>query len=451
MKALLIALALVAAACGSGEITSGSTATTTTEPEPTQLELLTEARALWEQTRPEEYVFRYNLICECVPGPWTMHVKGSRASLVAGPSDHVPYQTIDGILDEITRTLEAGEIPVLVEYSGAGYPVSYIFNVPGLPVDAGYIVKIESFEGDPDLSVIAIQEAELETALTLWNSTGLSSYDYVVSRGCFCPQEFIGPYDGSVTDGEIVRVTFEGVDTAEMEFLKDRSYAEVAPDVDALFEIVRGAIRQADQVTVAYDPALGYPTAVSIDWILNAVDDEESYQFELLGKPVEYPESCSTEGWDASLGPQPGLPEAVAATRLAIFEAAMNCDFAGLVALSEVGELPLETDFGGSGPEKLWERESQGVPLLQVVVQHLNLPFAASGDGDSASFYVWPSAMYDLTSPYGHGLPADEYEALLELYTVAGLEEMFDGIGGYVGWQHVIAADGEWLFFIAGD
>ncbi len=453
MKPLLIALALVAAACGSGEVVGGTDPTTTTafEPEPTQLELLTEARALWDESRPDEYLFTYDVICECVPGPWTVHVDGSDAALIAGPEDAQWYQTIDDIFDEIAQAIDEDQFPVFAEYNGDGVPVSYIFNEPGLASDAGYVVEIRNFDDNPDLESMAVQLAQLDAALTMWQFAGLTTYDYTLTRHCFCPQESMGPYSGTVTDGEITLVTFEGRDVAEIEFLRDRPYYEVAPHPDALFDIVREAIEQADDVVVTYHPQLGYPTSVSIDWIRMAVDDEIGYQLDLEVATADYPASCSTEGWEVSLLPQPGLPEKVAATRRAIFEAAMSCDFARLVSLSDVGDSPLETSFGGSGPEVFWERESEGIPLLRVVVEHLNLPYAMSEDGQGAAFYAWPSAFHNLTSPYGDGIPADEYQALLELYSLEDLEEMFNGIGGYVGWRHVIAADGEWLSFIAGD
>ena len=84
MKSLLIVLALVVA-CGNGEFSAGSnsTATTTTQPEATQLELLSQARALWDETRPDDYVFKYHVFCECFPGPWTLHVTGSDAVSLA--------------------------------------------------------------------------------------------------------------------------------------------------------------------------------------------------------------------------------------------------------------------------------------------------------------------------------------------------------------------------------
>ena len=283
MRSLLIAMALVAAACWTGEVTDGSNSTTsTTEPEPTQLELLTEARALWNETKPDEYLFRYRLICECIQGPWTIHVTGRSTDLLNGPADSVPYRTIDEIFQEIAGALEDGRFPVEAEYGSDGYPVSYIFNGPEMPVDGGFILEITTFDSEPDISHVAIQEAELEDALAKWEQAGPVSYDYVLTRNCFCPQQFIGPYDGSVRNGEIVLVTYQGDDTAKVKGLEDTPYAEVAPDVRAMFEIVREAIKQADEVTVTYHPDLGYPTKVSIDWIRDAVDDEVGYQLETV-------------------------------------------------------------------------------------------------------------------------------------------------------------------------
>jgi len=42
------------------------------------------------------------------------------------------------------------------------------------------------------------------------------------------------------------------------------------------------ALAQASQVTVMYDQALGYPRTIAIDYYANAVDDETSYEAQLL-------------------------------------------------------------------------------------------------------------------------------------------------------------------------
>lgn len=50
--------------------------------------------------------------------------------------------------------------------------------------------------------------------------------------------------------------------------------------VEDLFEVAQDAIETADHVDISYDPDLGYPTTVSVDQILEAVDDEFTWTIE---------------------------------------------------------------------------------------------------------------------------------------------------------------------------
>ena len=51
------------------------------------------------------------------------------------------------------------------------------------------------------------------------------------------------------------------------------------PTVDSLFAWVRHAYeRKAAVVRVTYDPQLHFPANVSIDWDLNIIDDEFSFE-----------------------------------------------------------------------------------------------------------------------------------------------------------------------------
>jgi hypothetical protein len=467
MKRLLLAALFVAvAACGSEDgpgttqIEGTGVTTTTVIPElpgATQQDLLDEARAVWTANRPDSYELTYALACECDSGPWLIRVEGDQTvvSTRVGlePGRDAPYVSVDAIFDEIETTIGRGQFPVDVEYDDDfGYPRSYIFNEPELPVDGGFILTVTAFEtnpspGDPE------QRLAYVDALARWEDSGLAGtdYDYTFTRGCFCPEEFIGPYQVSVRAGEVTSASFNGTDLFDIDILEIGRYDEIIKTVFGVFAEIEQALREADSFTAEYHPDLGYPTNVYIDWIANAADEEVSYTIASLREPVDYPDTCSTEEWNVELVRQPDLPEAVAATRAAIFEAAMACDFAALVALSDVGASPLETTFGGSGPEYFWESEGRGEPILQTIVAHLNLPVSSGEDGTGTVYYVWPSAFTNLNSPNGDGLPVDEYEALLELYSVEDLENMFATIGGYTGWRHVIAADGEWLAFIAGD
>ena len=462
MKRLLTAaLFVVVAACGAEEGAGpgtttidgpGVTTTTTEIPGATQRDLLEEARVAWQANRPGSYEITYSLACECDGGPWLVRVEGdltvvsTRVGL--GPGREAPYASVDAIFDEIAATIDQNQFPVDVEYDGDyGYPRSYIFNEPELPVDGGFILTVTDFEANPSSGDPEQRQAFVD-ALVRWEDSGLAGtdYDYTFTRGCFCPEEFVGPYQVSLRAGEVVSATFKGTDLFDIDVLEIGRYDEIVKSVEGVFNEISRALREADSFTAEYHPTLGYPTNVYIDWIANAADEEVSYTIAALRGPVDYPDTCSTDGWEAELSPQPDLPNAVAATRTDLFTAAMSCDFAAIAAVSDAGDLPVETSHGGSGPEYFWEREREGIPFMRTLVEHLNLNFSAS-EGS----FIWPSAMADLTSPYGDGLSEDDYAALLELYTVEGLEEFFESFEGYVGYRVVIAADGQWLFAIAGD
>ncbi len=460
MKRLLFAaLFLMAAACGSQEIGGpgtthidgpGTTTTTSTLPGATQRDLLMESRILWKANRPDSYEITYALACECDGGPWLIRVDGNQTVVAervgSGPGREAPYGSVDAILDEIETTIGQDQFPVDVEYDDDfGYPRSYIFNEPALPVDGGFILTVTEFEANPSPGDPQ-QRQVFDAALRTWTNAGITDYDFSFTRGCFCPEEFVGPYAVSVRNDVVDTASFRGTDLFDIEMLEIGRYEEIVKTVNGVFDELERALRDADSFTAEYHPLLGYPTNVYIDWIANAADEEVSYTIRSLRDPADYPQSCSTDGGEAELRPQPGLPAAAAATRLALFEAAMSCDFGGIGAVSDAGDLPVQTSHGGSGPEYIWDNERQGIPLMRTLVEHLNLSFAAS-EGS----HVWPSAMEDLTSPYGDGLSEEDYESLLELYTVEELEESFEFFDGFVGYRIVIADDGQWLFFIAGD
>jgi hypothetical protein len=459
MKRLLFALlALIAVGCGSDEVVAPPTTaapTTTTIPGAEQRDLLEAARLLWAAGAPANYEMTYTLACECDQGPWLVRVENGQTVAAGriGPEDGgtPPYLSVDAIFRSIQAALDEGRFPVDVAYDESyGFPRSYIFNEPELAVDGGFILTVTGFEADPGW-VDPAARARLEDARARWADNGPADYDYTFTRGCFCPEEFVGPYQVSVVDGEIVAASFRGTDLFDIGMLEISRYDEIVKTVEGLFDEIARAMVEADAVTAEYDPVLGFPTNVSIDWIRNAADDEVFYTIADLRDPAADPATCSTEGWDAGLLPQPGLPDAVAATRRALYEAAMACDFERLTELAASGSRGFETTFGGSGPEYFRESESRGEPLMRMLVEHLNLAYAAAEDGTGDAYYAWPSAFINLTSAGGEGIPAADYAALLEYYPLEDLEYMFDQIGGYTGWRNIIAADGEWLYFIAGD
>ena len=106
----------------------------------------------------------------------------------------------------------------------------------------------------------------------LWAANGSPNYSMTVQRSCFCAET--DPVDVVVEAGEVVsavRQTDEGPEDL------DPDGFEAYFSVPGLFGIAAEAESGADEVVIEYDAALGYPTLIDIDWVRNAVDDEEQY------------------------------------------------------------------------------------------------------------------------------------------------------------------------------
>lgn len=103
-----------------------------------------------------------------------------------------------------------------------------------------------------------------------WASRGPSAYTYTVERGCYCLDSAIGPVDVTVRDGvvESRRYTRTGGTVSPR-------FAELFPTIEGLFAQIDSArSRKAASLRVEYDPDLGYPTRIDIDFVEQMADDE---------------------------------------------------------------------------------------------------------------------------------------------------------------------------------
>ena len=154
---------------------------------------------------------------------------------------------------------------------------------------------------------------------------------------------------------------------------------------------------------------------------------------------------CSAAGLSPTPVPEE-LPEPVAEMRRSIVAAATACDYARLAALGKAGTFSYS--FGRSGdPAASWRaQEMDATPVLRVLVELLNRPFASRPAGPQDQ-YVWPRAYaYERWSE----VPPDARQELVPLYGPADFEN-FERFGSYSGFRVGIAADGDWQFFIGGD
>lgn len=143
------------------------------------------------------------------------------------------------------------------------------------------LVAIAVCDGDPlrepDLDSIG-ETAEHAEALdrnrSRWEARGPRSYEYVLERLCFCPPESRGPYLVRVEDGEVAAVldpaTGEPVDPEDDRWIVS---------LDGLFDVIVDALeRDAHELRVEYDPELGFPAEIFIDYRKQVIDEEVGFE-----------------------------------------------------------------------------------------------------------------------------------------------------------------------------
>ncbi len=115
---------------------------------------------------------------------------------------------------------------------------------------------------------------ELERNRRLWSSTGIDHYQVNLRRICFCHPDATRERVVHVRGGTIVSVVDAETGEAAPEEL-----LSLYVDVEGLFDIVEDAIhRDAAELTVRFDPELGYPVEIRIDYDYRMADEEVTFE-----------------------------------------------------------------------------------------------------------------------------------------------------------------------------
>ncbi|MEM9562884.1 MAG: hypothetical protein AAGA93_09720 [Actinomycetota bacterium] len=168
-----------------------------------------------------------------------------------------------------------------------------------------------------------------------------------------------------------------------------------------------------------------------------------------LPDPVAAPARCSGRVELTPLSGETlladGIAPAVAATLLAVDDAATTCDWDVLGELAADGFV---ASFGGGQVIPFWqEQEAAGrspMWFLRVLVRQ---PFGIDAEVDPA-LSVWPSLHLETSCDY---TPAQRRVLAALGYDPALAAEGCRAIGGYGGYRTGIDADGVWRFFVEGD
>lgn len=110
---------------------------------------------------------------------------------------------------------------------------------------------------------------ELDAARESWAESGVDDYRMRVTNSCFCTLEWVGPFDVTVQDGEIVEVVFDGAVIEPGDSHPDHLFT-----VERLFDFIDRKLDTADEIHVTYGED-GHPVTIDIDNIVDAVDDED--------------------------------------------------------------------------------------------------------------------------------------------------------------------------------
>ncbi len=130
------------------------------------------------------------------------------------------------------------------------------------------------------LSTLAFSGACLaEDGLTanrgLWDAAGIASYEYRYEKSCDCHRDKPAETIVTVENGLVVGVRYDRDDYLNEIPVAEDSYRWFRT-IDDLFTLVETAAQSAVTLRVAYEPELGYPTYIYID-----------YDHAMIGEEVE--------------------------------------------------------------------------------------------------------------------------------------------------------------------
>ena len=117
---------------------------------------------------------------------------------------------------------------------------------------------------------------EFEKNLQTWQDSGITHYRFSLNIGCFCAFRNRMPIAVEVQNGEIISITYPDGTLVEETDPNSEIFSKHAT-IERLFsELEAAQAGDAEEVTVSYDSAHGFPSDIYFDYVKAAADDELS-------------------------------------------------------------------------------------------------------------------------------------------------------------------------------
>lgn len=251
--------------------TSTPEPTATPMPDPAVAELVT-ARGRWAAAGFDEYAYSLILSCECDDEAMgPRRVRVDGGRVIATTWFGEPSRYPGWSVEEIFSMVE--------ETLADGKRVNVTYDsASGMPVRVRLDLDAIPVDGGLDLTitdvlVIDTIRAELAAARSAWAAAGITDYDLTYRQSCFCPRTVI---TSQVRDGVSVAVD---VDSAF-------DFEPTVVTVEDLFdEISRALDDGAFGIFAVYHPEFGHPTEYFID-MSEFIADEEFGAFNVRVVPI---------------------------------------------------------------------------------------------------------------------------------------------------------------------
>ncbi|TGD72322.1 hypothetical protein E4634_15265 [Mangrovimicrobium sediminis] len=125
---------------------------------------------------------------------------------------------------------------------------------------------------DSNNNNVSAEQKALNQAEKLWSEAAVDSYTYIYSRLCFCPPE--EDLVVTVTEGQVTSAFY----TPSGTYLTELSLFDLNT-IEDFFALVQQAIDEpVASLEVVYNPDLGYPVTIAIDYDLSIADDEITHR-----------------------------------------------------------------------------------------------------------------------------------------------------------------------------